>query len=202
MALAKDLTIQQGATFIQLVRWGILPIVYKPITAIPNTAPATLTVPAHGVSPGWNVAVTAVKGMTGINALAAPPATSDYHAATVVDANTIVLDDVNAALYKPYTSGGFLQYYTPQNLVGYTARMSIKDTVGGTQLLRLDTVTAPIRIALDTVNNLITLTIAAADTLALTWTTGVYDLELISATGVVTTLLSGNVTVIPAVTTS
>jgi hypothetical protein len=202
MAQVKNLTIQQGATFTQLVRWGVLPIVYKPITAIPNTAPATLTVPAHGVPAGWNVAVTAVKGMTGINALASPPATTDYHAATVVDANTIVLDDVNAALYKAYTSGGYVQYYTPQPLTGFTARMAIKDKVGGTQLLRLDTSTTPIRITIDTANSVITLSIAAADTLAITWTTGVYDLELVSAAGVVTTLLSGTVTITPAVTTT
>ncbi|MBK8773003.1 MAG: hypothetical protein IPM06_21580 [Rhizobiales bacterium] len=58
--------------------------------------------------------------------------------------------------------------------------MSIKDVVGGTELLRLDTTNA--RIALDNAAKTIALTISAADTAAITWLEGVYDLELVSAT--------------------
>jgi len=34
-------------------------------------------------------------------------------------------------------SGGYVVYYTPVNLVGYTARMTIKDKIGGTVLATL-----------------------------------------------------------------
>jgi hypothetical protein len=290
MVRAHDLTTQQGATFTQLVRWGVLPVVFKPITAIAQTAPALLTVPLHGVPLNWEVAITGVKGMTAINAVNLPLQRSDYHLATVIDPNTIALPDVHAGLFQPYMSGGFLQYYSPQDLTGFTGRMSIKtspiplaltgiyhsyslthvgnrvalvtsgdphglspgniltvsgitgagaatyngtyqiastpgpnsltyispnglldltnsNAIGepvityGVELLRLDSATTG-RITFDVANSVITLTIAALDTLALTWTAGFYDLDLVSPAGVVTTLLSGSVTVTPAVTTT
>ena len=68
MAATKDLTIQQGRTFSLALRWESQPVVYRPITAIAQTAPARLTVPTHGVPDGWRVAITNVKGMTEINA--------------------------------------------------------------------------------------------------------------------------------------
>ena len=60
MASTKDLTIQQGRTFSLALRWESPPVVYRPITAIAQTAPARLTVPAHGVPDGWRVAITNV----------------------------------------------------------------------------------------------------------------------------------------------
>ena len=138
----------------------------------------------------------------------------DVHYATLVDANTITLNDVNAAGYTAYASGGYIQYNTPVDLSVYAGalsigspggvRMSIKDKIGGTELLRLDTTTTSPqpRIVVNNSNKTITFTIAAADTAALTWTKGVYDVELVSAGGVVTLLLSGNITVTKEVTTT
>lgn len=206
MAKREDLTILQGKTFSQVVRWEEAPIIYKPISAITRAAPAQITATSHGLKDGWRVAVVSVKGMTQINAANNPPKDKDYHPVTVVggSGNTIELNDVNSSDFKAYTSGGYLQYNTPASLAGFTARMSIKDKVGGTELLRLDTtVVAPQpRIVLDDTNHTITLTITAADTAALTWTKGVYDLELVSASGVVTAILYGSVTVSKEVTTT
>lgn len=207
MAERKDLTIEQGKTFSQVVRWETTPIVYKPITAITQAAPALITAASHGLKNGWRVAVVSVKGMTQINAKNDPPKDKDYHAVTIPVAdgtNKIELNEINSALFKAYTSGGYLQYNTPHSLASYTARMSIKDKVGGTELLRLDTtlVAPQPRIALDDTEHTITLTISAADTAALAWTKGVYDLELVSAAGVVTAILSGTITVSKEVTTT
>jgi hypothetical protein len=84
--------------------------------------------------------------------------------------------------------------------------MEIKDQVGGTILMTLstDVVADPAqRIALDASANTISITIAATDTAAsvLTWTKGVYDLEMTSAAGAVTTLFSGSVSIVKEVTT-
>jgi hypothetical protein len=54
---------------------------------------------------------------------------------------------------------------------------------------------SPTDIVLDDTAKTITVTISAADTAAYDFTTGVYDLELVSSGGVVTQLLAGNVTV-------
>lgn len=199
MADSKDLTIQQGKTFSLVLRWETVPIIYKDITGITQAAPARLTVPAHGVPDGWRVAVTNVKGMTEINAEANNVKDRDYVTATVIDSNTIELNGVNSAGFKAYVSGGVLQYNTPVDLTGYSARMSIKDKIGGTELFSLTSVDG--RIALDSAKKTITLNVVATDTAAITWKKGVYDLELVSGGGVVSALLSGAVYVTKEVTT-
>lgn len=200
MAATKDLTIQQGRTFSLALRWESPPIIYRPITAIAQTAPARLTVPTHGVPDGWRVAITNVKGMTEINAEANKLTSRDYHQATVIDANTIEINDINASGFKEYVSGGYVQFNTPTNLVGFTARMSIKNKVGGTELFSLTTTNG--RITIDAAARIIALNISADDTAAITWASGVYDLEMVSGDTppVVTALLSGRVTVTKEVT--
>lgn len=199
MADSKDLVILQGKTFTLALRWETEPIVYKAITGITQTAPARLTVPGHGVPDGWRVAVTNVKGMTEINAEANSIRDRDYHAATVIDPNTVELNDVNAAGFRQYASGGYIQYNTPVDITGFTARMAVKDKVGGTVLFSLTTENA--RIVLDPVKRTVTLTVSATDTAALTWIKGVYELEMVSAAGVVTTLLAGSIKVTKEVAT-
>ena len=201
MAATKDLTIQQGRTFSLALRWESPPVVYRHITAIAQTAPARLTVPTHGVPDGWRVAITNVKGMTEINAEANKLTSRDYHQTTVIEANTLDINDINAAGFKPYTGGGYIQFNTPVDLTGFKARMTIKNRVGGTVLCTLTTENDGI--AIDAAAKLITLNISAVDTAAMTFTTGVYDLELVSGAtpAVVTALLSGRVTVTKEVTT-
>lgn len=193
-------TIAKGKTFARVLRWESAPIVYKPISNITQTAPAVVTATGHGIPNGWRVAITCVKGMTQINAATEPPKDKDYHTATVLTADTVEFNDINAACFKPYVSGGYLQYNTPVDLAGYSARMSIKDKVGGTELFRLDTTNT--RILLDNTAKTITLTISATDTAALTFKKGVFDLEMESAGGVVTLLLSGDIVVADEVTTT
>jgi hypothetical protein len=69
--------------------------------------------------------------MTQINA-SNPPKDSEYVPATVLTVDTVELNTVNAAEYKTYISGGYLQYNTPQDLTSYVARMSIKDKISPT----------------------------------------------------------------------
>ena len=200
MAATKDLVIQQGRTFTLVLRWETEPIVYKAITAITQAAPARLTATSHGCPDGWRAAVTGVKGMTEINAEANNVKERDFHPVTVIDANTIEFNEVDASGFKAYTSGGFLQYNTPVDLTGYTGRMKIKDKIGGTVLHSLTTENGGI--ALDNVNKTITLTIAATETDDFAWTRGVYDLEMVSPLGVVTCLLYGKISVTKEVTTA
>lgn len=199
MDMSTDLVLRQGKTFRRVLRWESAPIVYRPITAITRTAPARLNVPTHGAPDGWRVAVTAVKGMVQINADSTPPKAKDYQRATVVDANTVELNAINAAEFTAYSSGGYLQYNTPTDLAGMTARMTIKDKVGGLTLESLTTANG--KIVLDNVKKTINLVLTAVTTAAYMWKNGVYELELVSANGDVYTLISGGVTVKKEVTT-
>jgi hypothetical protein len=84
------------------------------------------------------------------------------------------------------------------NLAGYTARMQIRSTAASaTTTLSLTTENS--RIALGAAGT-ITLSISATDTAAITAGRYVYDLELVSAGGIVTRLLQGVVTVSANVT--
>jgi hypothetical protein len=199
MALKKDLAVRQGSTFVQLVRWETDVLTYKTISAVGLTAPVTITATGHGVPNGWRVAITGAKGPTQINAASVPPKASDYVEATVVDANTLTINTINAVGLKAYTGNGVLQYYTPHDLSGYTARLTVKDKLGGVELLSLTTENGGISV--DNVGKLITITVTATASAALAWVKGVYDLELVSPTGVVTALMYGTVTVTKEVTT-
>lgn len=204
MAATKDFIIEQGRTFQHVLRWEAPPYVYKPITSISQAAPAVVTATGHGVPNGWRVTIVSVRGMTQINAVNDPPKTSDYTQATVLTSDTLELNKINSADFKPHTANtGYVQYLTPVDMTGYTARMNIKDKVGGTILASTEVGDTPldtITITIDNTAKTISLLIDAADTVAITWVKGVYDLEMVNG-GVVTALLTGKVTVTKEVTT-
>ena len=196
-----DITIIKGDTFTLVERLSLetAPYIYKAITAITKAGPAVITSASHGIKAGWRFAVVNVGGMREIKSKNFPPRSTDFHLATAVDTNTVTPNDIDSTNYTAFTSGGSLLYYTPISLAGCTARMMIRATAEATATL--DSFTSGVEITLDDTEHKITLVIPAADTAAYTFTSGVYDLELaVTATGVVTKLLSGNVTVLPEVT--
>lgn len=91
------------------------------------------------------------------------------------------------------------------DLSGFTARMHIRRTIDTpTPMITLTTENGRIAInpniaGAPTRNNEISLMITAVDTAGIT-TSGVYDLEIISAGGVVSKVIRGDVTLIPEVT--
>ena len=91
------------------------------------------------------------------------------------------------------------------DLSGFTARMHIRRTIDtATPMITLTTENGRIAInpniaGAPTKNNEISLMITAADTATIT-TSGVYDLEIISAGGTVSKVIRGDVTLIPEVT--
>ena len=189
-----NLTIYQGSTFSEVLRWESPTKVYKTITGITQAAPAIITSTAHGIPDGWRVKVTNVIGMTQINS------TDTYRKATLLSSSTIELNEINAVGYTAYTSGGVLEYNAPIDLTGYTARMQIRAKLeDAVALFELTTEDLNNGIVINNTNKTISLNISATNTAAFTWLTGVYSLELISGT-TVSTLITGNVTVKKEVT--
>lgn len=198
----SDIVIIKGKTWSEVIRWEQPTLVYKAITSISKVGgSAVIGVVGHGVPEGWRVAVVSVKGMVEINAANWPLKDKDFHKATVLTADSIELNDINAADYKDYVSGGFVVYRAPVDLTGFAARMSIKDKVGGTLLESLTSAGGEIDI--DTVNYKITRTLDAVTTAAFTWKKGVFDMEMVSPDGtpVVTLLDDGAVLIEQEVTT-
>lgn len=192
-----DIVIRKGETWSRTLRWESAPFVYSAITAITKAAPVAITSATHGLKTGWRAAVTGGQ-MRQLIAKSWPPRATDFHKCTVSDANTLTFNDVSSVDYTAYTSGAYLVSYTPVSLAAFTARMMIRDTADATTTLA--SLVSPTDIVLDDTAHTITLSISATATAAYTFTSGVYDLELVSGAGVVTRLLEGNVTVLSEVT--
>ena len=87
---------------------------------------------------------------------------------------------------------------TPVDLTGYTARMQVRSSIASDEVL-LELTTENGGITLGDVAGTIALHLDATDTAALEFTSGVWDLELVSA-DVVTRLLGGRLKVSKEVT--
>lgn len=207
--MAQDLSIKQGKTFTLVIRAESEPVVRKPITAISLAFGAPrLTVASHGLTNGWRAAVTRVKGMTQINAEDNPPKQADYRPVTVIDTNTVEFNlvtpcDDSGNEWPAYTSGGFLEWFTPIDLTGKTARMKIRAKADKSSLLLAssDVADAPknvLTLTVDATAKTITLSIPATATDDFEWKTGYYDIELVGAD--VIELASGKITVTREVT--
>lgn len=87
----------------------------------------------------------------------------------------------------------------PIDVTGYTARMQIRSSVADATVL-LELTSENGRITVGTTDGKFTLSITDADTTAITWASGVYDLEVIDGSSDVTRLLKGTITVDKEVT--
>lgn len=76
-------------------------MLYLPITAVPKTTPVQFTCPSHGLTNGWPVAVVSTIGLDELRAQNDPPRPNEYNPVTVIDLNTIELNQVNAAGMVP-----------------------------------------------------------------------------------------------------
>lgn len=198
------LEIRKGKTYAHVLRWGMEPFVYAPITGISKTAPMVVDAPAHGLVDGWPAAIVSVLGMTEANASKEPPALpapKDYHQSTVVDADTVEFNRINAAGFKAYKSGGYLQYYTPGNLVGATPRMVVWDKPGGSIIASSDPAhvtagAAELELDVDLALNTIVFTFTDEVTSAITQSSATFEAEITDAAGATHYLDDGEITFI------
>ena len=186
--------VYQGSTFRETLRWESATKNYLPITNITKTAPVVVTtgVTPTGLPVGWRAKISGVGGMKEIN-------TGDsYLTVTSKNGDAITFNEINATGYTTYTTGGILEYNTPVNLTGYTARMQIRPTVDSATVLTTLT-TENGGITINTVDASITLNISATETAAYTWQTAVYGLELVIGTDVIP-FANGTLTLVKEVT--
>lgn len=188
--VSRDLDLIQGATYRHVVSVGKTPWLYVPITAISKSAPARITAPSHDLPDAWPVAIVDVVGMRQINATSIPPSDEEFFRATVIDADTLDLNEVSSARFSAYVSGGYVMAMTPINLTGATADLVIRNRVGGTELIRLDENDG---LVIDTAAHTVEIVISDTLTIGVQWKTGVYDLEITLANGDVLKPLIGAV---------
>lgn len=190
-----NLTLEQGISFSQVVRWETEPFLFAQIAGISNTAPARITtVEPHGLTEGWRVAVVGAKGLTSLNSQHNPPIEIDFKRATIIDASTIEFNPLSTALDPEYTSGGYLQWYTPASLVGCTATFKIMSP--SRTVMYLDQDTPLVEVLLNDADKTITIVLDDSVTKAATFKNAVYDLEVTTPSGIVWPILTGRVSVI------
>jgi hypothetical protein len=194
-----DFIIEQGVTFKPQLKYSQPQFEVKPITALTRSGQAVVTATAHGLTVDWPVWIVGVVGMTQVNHRPEDlRVASKAYYSYFVDANTVRLN-LDTTRFTAYTSGGELMYKPPVDLTGFTARMQIRETVDATAVLKSLT-TENGGITLGDTAGTVDLLISATETAAFTFGNAVYDLELIDGSGIVTRLLSGNVSLSKEVT--
>ena len=188
-----SLKVYQGNTFTLSLRWESDELVYADISNITKTAPVEITTLApHGLPDGWRARVYGVGGMKEINSDA-------YSVSKVISTTSISVNSINAKQFSTYTSGGTLEYKKPIDLAAYTARMQVRKNTSSEVLLEVSSASG--EIVLDNILKTITITIPSSITSALTFSAGVYSLELTNTTNdSVYTMLDGIIRVIPEIT--
>lgn len=177
--------VYQGSTFNEVLRWESATKVYTDITNITQDAPMVVTAVGHNMPAGWRAKITNVLGMVDVNTL-------DYIVSTTTTNDTITFNSVNAVGFKPYISGGILEYNQPVSLDTYTARMQIREKVSSTTVIQTLT-TENGMITLDNTLKTITLNIPADITQLYTFKSAVYSLEMVNGL-IVTPFIYGNLT--------
>jgi hypothetical protein len=188
-----NLKIYQGATFRETLRWEGGTKVYRPITAVAQSAPTSITADGHGLPIGWRFRVANVLGMTEINS-----PEGAFYIAQPTDFNTILVQNTNSLGFKPYTSGGVVEYQEPVDLSGVTARMQIREKLDSDTVL-LELTTENSRIVIDNLEKTIKLYISDTDTAAMNFSSAVYSLELVKS-GDVIPFVGGSVSLVREVT--
>ena len=191
MSTAYDITIKQGSTFSLTLKYGQPQFTVKAITGVTKSGQAVVTAPTHGLTVDWPVWVVGVNGMDQLNHKSDElrDACAAYYA-YYVDGNSLRLD-VDTTRFGAYTSGGEVLYHPPVDLTGFTARMQIRETIESTTTLV--SLTEASGITLGGTAGTIGITIAATAPALLDFASAVYDLEVVSAGGIVTPVAYGNV---------
>ena len=199
------LTVQarSGASTDAAIRLETSELRFIAITGMAKTAPLRVTAPSHGIPDLWYAAVIDARGMTEMNAADSNKIReSEFHQITVVDANTVDFMDISSSSFSAYTGGGYLAFYVPMDLTGYTsARMDVKRRVGGDVELALNTTDGTLEI--EAASNTVWIRLDDTALAALPAREYVFDIELISATAVDAICSAESVfEVLPEVTTS
>lgn len=203
-ALPKiNLSVRIGASANIPLRMETGTLSFAAISAMDKSAPMRVTATGHGILDGWYVAIVDAAGMVEMNAEDSNEiGDNEFNRVAVIDANTLDFDGVSSAGFSSYTSGGYLAFYEPMDLSGYTsARMDVKRRVGGDIILALSTTAGTLEI--DAATSTVWIRLDASSLDDVPSREYVFDIELVSASAVDAICSADSVIeVLPEVTTS
>ena len=175
------LCIRRGATNVIPIRLTTSVWRYIAITAITASAPVRITAPAHNIPDCWRALIYGVRGMLAINTQRPPEKAreADWRMLTVIDADTLEINDINAADFAAYAGGGHLQIYAPMDLSGIaSARMQVNDPAGA----QIAYFTTADRLSIDVASASVVLSLDPPDSRAIS-SSGLFDIELVTTSG-------------------
>lgn len=180
-----NLCIQQGKTLEFALQYAEDRFTYRDIAAVPSLAPVRLSVPSHGIPDGWPVTIQCVKR---------PAEMNGDHIATVIDDNTIEINDLVGACWRhQWAAGGHVRFAVPQDITDWSARATFRRRIGDTSaVLTLDSNPANSPdglIIVDPAEHSFTLQLTDAVTAALKPMCGVWDAEAVDPDGKVYVLV-------------
>ncbi len=114
MAAELDITLTQGKTFELALMYATDERVYRPLAGVPSVAPVRLHVPDHGMPDGWPFDIACVPRPDELN--------GQNYIARVIDQDTVEINDLLGACWRPWSSGGILSYQKPEDISGWQAR--------------------------------------------------------------------------------
>lgn len=192
MSVKINFKIYQGSTFRETLRWETSTKVYKPISLITSAAPTVITAAGHGIPVGWRFKVTNVLGMADINT------TEAVYTASSISTDNVTINALNSIAFKPYVSGGILEYNQPVDLAGLTARMQIRSKLEDSVVIH-ELTTENGGIIINNTLKTIELSIPASITSTFVFTNAVYSLEIINGIEI-STFAGGSLSLVKEVT--
>ena len=172
-----ELVIPKGKTFEFALRYASGKQVSREVEGIPSLVPVRITVPNHGIPDGWPFKVDCVQRPFEVNG---------SYVATVVDPDTIEINDLIGQCWRhKYSGGGVIQYPLPADIDGGTARAMFRRTIRDEEPL-LTFTTEPVADGLflvDPAESTFTLSLTAERAETLPVVSGVWDAEAVDPDG-------------------
>lgn len=181
MAPEIPIEITRGRTFEYGFLYADDEQAYLPITGMPSVAPVRLTVAGHNIPDGWPISIVCVKAPQELNT-----APDEPEFVTVVDVDTIELNNLNAHCWKTFSGSGLVAFSRPADLTGWQARAQVRDRINGTVLFtwHSDPDEEPDgELEVDIAGAAFVLRLTDEQAAALSWRAGVYDVEVIAPGG-------------------
>lgn len=180
-----NLCIQQGKSLEFALQYAENRYNYCDIAAVVSLAPLRLTLPGHGIPDGWPISIQCVKRPAEMN--------GDY-IATVIDADTIEINDLVGSCWRhQWAAGGHVRFAVPQDITDWSARATFRRRIGDiSAVLTLDSNPANNPdglIIVDPAEHSFTLQLTDAVTAGLKPMMGVWDAEVIDPDGKVYALV-------------
>lgn len=172
-----ELVIPKGKTFEFALRYASGRMVSKEIAALPSLVPVRLTVPDHGMPDGWPFTVSCV---------VRPYELNGSYVATVVDDDTIEINDLVGQCWRhKWSGGGVIQYPAPADIDGWTARAMFRRTIRDEEPLLTFTTEAGADglFLVDPAESTFTLSLTAERAETLPVVSGVWDAEAVDPSG-------------------